>query len=227
MARDILCIPASEALVERVFSTARAVCNYRHNQMAPETIRGIMLVFYRQKIEREQLFEHYSVTDIIDSTYMNDEELSFEYNALIDNIQEKMALQYIPDRSPRQPNTYDRTRRNKDRQKDSRPENFLITAQEAMENLYETGVLDGLKFVTFGRHVNYSLSPMMHETAYAHLGMKGQYYRYTGSSLDELAALSQDPHFGGAGISQPFKVEIMSRCVALTRHAKAIGASKV
>ncbi|ELR10217.1 hypothetical protein GMDG_08728 [Pseudogymnoascus destructans 20631-21] len=46
---------------------------------------------------------------------MNDEEISFEYNALIDNIQEKMALQYIPDRSPRQPNTYDRTRRNKDR----------------------------------------------------------------------------------------------------------------
>ncbi|OAF60170.1 hypothetical protein VC83_02903 [Pseudogymnoascus destructans] len=115
MARDILCIPASEALVERVFSTARAVCNYRRNQMAPETIRGIMLVFYQQKIEREQLFEHYSVTDIIDSTYMNDEEISFEYNALIDNIQEKMALQYIPDRSPRQPNTYDQTRRNKDR----------------------------------------------------------------------------------------------------------------
>jgi hypothetical protein len=59
MARDILCIPASEALVERVFSTARAVCNYRRNQMAPETIRSIMLVYYRQKIEREQLFEHY------------------------------------------------------------------------------------------------------------------------------------------------------------------------
>ncbi|KFY43618.1 hypothetical protein V494_01890 [Pseudogymnoascus sp. VKM F-4513 (FW-928)] len=111
------------------------------------------------------------------------------------------------------------------RQKDSRPENFLITAQEAMETLYETGVLDGLKFITFGVHVNYSLSPMMHETAYACLGMKGQYIRYTGYSLDELAALSQDPQFGGAGISQPFKVEIMSRCIAHSRHAKAIGAS--
>lgn len=115
MARDILCIPASEALVERVFSTARAVCNYKRNQMAPDTIRGIMLVFYRQKIEREQQFEHYSVTDIINSTYMDDEEILFEYNALIDNIQEKMTLQYIPDRSPRQPNTFDRTKRNQDR----------------------------------------------------------------------------------------------------------------
>lgn len=115
MARDILCIPASEALVERVFSTARAVCNYKRNQMTPDTIKGIMLVFYRQKIEREQLFEHYSVTDIINSTYMDDEEIMFEYHALIDNIQEKMTLQYIPDRSPRQPNTYDRTKRNQDR----------------------------------------------------------------------------------------------------------------
>lgn len=115
MARDILCIPASEALVERVFSTARAVCNYKRNQMTPDTIRGIMLVFYRQKIEREQLFEHYSVTDIINSTYMNDEEILFEYHALIDNIQEKMTLQYIPDRSPRQLDTYDRTKRNQDR----------------------------------------------------------------------------------------------------------------
>lgn len=115
MARDILCIPASEALVERVFSTARGVCNYKRNQMTPDTIRGIMLVFYRQKIEREQLFEHYSVADIIDSTYMSDEEILFEYHALIDNIQEKMTLQYIPDRSPRQPNTYDRTKRNQDR----------------------------------------------------------------------------------------------------------------
>ncbi|OAF56587.1 hypothetical protein VC83_07141 [Pseudogymnoascus destructans] len=78
MARNILCIPASEALVEQVFSTARAVY-------------------------------------IIDSTYMNDEEILFEYHALIDNIQEKMTLQYIPDRSPRQPNTYDRTKRNQDR----------------------------------------------------------------------------------------------------------------
>jgi hypothetical protein len=115
MARDILCIPASEALVERVFSTARAVCNYKRNQMTPDTIRGIMLVFYRQKIEREQLFEHYSVADIINSTYMDDEEIMFEYHALIDNIQEKMMLQYIPDRSPRQPNTHDRTKRNQDR----------------------------------------------------------------------------------------------------------------
>lgn len=115
MARDILCIPASEALVERVFSTARAVCNYRRNQMAPDTIRGIMLVYYRQKIERERLFEHYSVTDIIDSTSMTEDEIEFEYNALVDNIQEKMAIQYIPDRSPNQLNTHNRTKRNEER----------------------------------------------------------------------------------------------------------------
>lgn len=115
MARDILCIPASEALVERVFSTARDVCNYRRNRMGPDTIRSIMLVYYRQKIEQEQLFEHYSVTDIINSTTMTEEEIAFEYNAIVDTIQEKMAIQYIPDRSPNMPNTHNRTTRNEER----------------------------------------------------------------------------------------------------------------
>jgi len=111
------------------------------------------------------------------------------------------------------------------RRRDNHPDSFLMTAQEAMRHLYQMGVLDALKFVTFGAHVSYSLSPMMHNTAYAHLGMKHEYYQFTASSLDELAVTSQDPHFGGAGISQPFKVEIMSRCAAHSRHAIAIGAS--
>ncbi|KFZ16137.1 hypothetical protein V501_02370 [Pseudogymnoascus sp. VKM F-4519 (FW-2642)] len=74
-----------------------------------------MLVYYRQKIEREQLFEHYSVTDIIDSTNMTEEEIAFEYNALVDNIQEKMEIQYIPDRSPNLPYTQNQTKRNEER----------------------------------------------------------------------------------------------------------------
>jgi shikimate 5-dehydrogenase len=111
------------------------------------------------------------------------------------------------------------------KRKDSRSENFLITAQEAMRNLYQMGSLDSLNFFTFGAHVNYSLTPMMHSLAYEQLGMTHEFYKYTASSLDELAVISQDPRFGGAGISQPFKVEIMSRCVAHSRHAKAIGAS--
>ena len=86
MARDVLCIPASEALIERVFSTTRAVCNYKRNQMTPNTIRAIMLVYYRQKIEREKLQEHYLVTDIINTINMTNEEVEFEYTTLVDNI---------------------------------------------------------------------------------------------------------------------------------------------
>jgi hypothetical protein len=115
MARDILCIPASETLVERVFSTARTVCNYKRNRLAPETIRAIMLVYYRQKIERERQFEHYSVTDIIDSTNMTEEEIGLEYNAMVETIQDKMAIQYIPDRSPNRQNTHNWTQRNEER----------------------------------------------------------------------------------------------------------------
>lgn len=104
-------------------------------------------------------------------------------------------------------------------------DNLLMTAQEAMQELYRLGLLDSLKFFTFGAHVSYSLTPMMHSLAYEQLGMKHEFFKHTASSLDELAVISQDPRFGGAGISQPFKVEIMSRCIAHSRHAKAIGAS--
>jgi hypothetical protein len=46
---------------------------------------------------------------------MTEEEIAFEYNALVDNIQEKMEIQYIPERSPNPPHTQNRTKRNEER----------------------------------------------------------------------------------------------------------------
>jgi shikimate 5-dehydrogenase len=94
-----------------------------------------------------------------------------------------------------------------------------------MQSLYQTHHYDSLRYYTFGAHVSYSLTPTMHSLAYYQLGMIHEFIKHPAKSIDELVELSRDPHFGGAGISQPFKVEIMSRCVAHSRHAKAIGAS--
>lgn len=44
------------------------------------------------------------------------------------------------------------------------------------------------------------------------------------ASLDEIQRLCQDSSFGGAAITRPFKVQIMSRIAARSYHAKAIGA---
>lgn len=114
MARDVLCIPATSTLVERVFSCSRDLCDYRRNQLTAETIRAIMLVYYRQKAEVQHLIRS-KVCDILDITGMTDEEIEIEYTAQIDKIQEKMELKYIPDIKPQPPRIPNRTKRNEER----------------------------------------------------------------------------------------------------------------
>lgn len=105
------------------------------------------------------------------------------------------------------------------------PPDFLITAQEAMQALYQTSVLDPLHFYIFGGAVFYSLSPRMHNAAYRICGMSHDFHTRQATSIEELHQLSLDPHFGGAGIAQPFKVELMSHIQAMSHHVKAIGAT--
>ena len=78
MARDILCIPAAESGVERVFSAARDVCRYRRGQLNPDTIRAIMLMYYsRQYNHRQSNYRQSHLTtalnDVLDTTGMTEE----------------------------------------------------------------------------------------------------------------------------------------------------------
>lgn len=42
MARDFLAVPASSVGPENLFSTARDICHYRRNRLAPETIEALI-----------------------------------------------------------------------------------------------------------------------------------------------------------------------------------------
>jgi shikimate 5-dehydrogenase len=44
-------------------------------------------------------------------------------------------------------------------------------------------------------------------------------------SLEDIHRLCQNSTFGGAAITQPFKVEVLSMVMAISSHAKAIGAA--
>ncbi|RFU33657.1 hypothetical protein B7463_g2709, partial [Scytalidium lignicola] len=101
---------------------------------------------------------------------------------------------------------------------------FLPTAAEAMRTLYQNGTFDHLHFCHLGASVFYSLSPAMHSAAYEICGMSHDFHSLQVSSVEDIHRLCQDPDFGGAAITQPFKVEIMSRIGAKSYHAKAIGA---
>jgi len=102
---------------------------------------------------------------------------------------------------------------------------FLPTAAEAMQALYQKSVLDPLHFYHLGASVFYSLSPTMHVAAYQVCGMSNDFQSLQVSSVEDIHRLCQDANFGGAAITQPFKVQILSRIAAKSYHAKAIGAA--
>ncbi|KAE9370784.1 hypothetical protein N431DRAFT_546541 [Stipitochalara longipes BDJ] len=101
---------------------------------------------------------------------------------------------------------------------------FLPTASEAMQALYQARVLDPLHFYHLGASVFYSLSPAMHTAAYQVCGMSNDFQSLQVSSLEDIHRVIQEQNFGGAAITQPFKVQILSRIAAKSYHAKAIGA---
>ncbi|KAI9642612.1 hypothetical protein NHQ30_009417 [Ciborinia camelliae] len=101
---------------------------------------------------------------------------------------------------------------------------FLPTAAEARQELYRKSILDPLHFVHLGASVFYSLSPAMHNAAYKVCGMSNDFQSLKVQSVDDIHAICQRPDFGGAAITQPFKVQIMSRIGPKSYHARAIGA---
>jgi len=101
---------------------------------------------------------------------------------------------------------------------------FLPTAAEAMQALYQRTILDPLHFYHLGASVFYSLSPAMHTAAYQVCGMNNDFHSLQVGSLEDIHRLCQDSNFGGAAITQPFKVQILARIAAKSYHAKAIGA---
>lgn len=101
---------------------------------------------------------------------------------------------------------------------------FLPTAAEAMEGLFKTSVLNPLHFYHLGVSVFYSLSPAMHSAAYRACGMSNDFQSLQVFSLEDIHRLCQGSNFGGAAITQPFKVDILSMVSSISTHAKAIGA---
>ena len=96
---------------------------------------------------------------------------------------------------------------------------YLTTASEAMEALYRSQLLDPLHFLILGGSVFYSLSPAMHTAAYQVCGLSHDFQSLDMASLEDIQRLGQDPNFGGAAITQPYKVAtlvIRLLCISLT-----------
>lgn len=99
-----------------------------------------------------------------------------------------------------------------------------ITTHEIQQILYATQTLNALRFYVFGSDVQYSLSPAVHKAGFQACWMPHMYDIRQCSSLEDVRALIQDDHFGGASISMPFKREIFSSVDSLSPSATEIGA---
>ncbi|EAW13583.1 repressor protein [Aspergillus clavatus NRRL 1] len=100
----------------------------------------------------------------------------------------------------------------------------LITSQDAVQALFQSYTLDPLQFYILGGNVAYSLSPVMYNAAFRHCGMSHTYSIPESPSLAALDRLGRDPHFGGASIVQPWRVQVSQKLASKSRHAEAIGA---
>lgn len=102
--------------------------------------------------------------------------------------------------------------------------NDVVSSKELTEALFATFVLQPMHFFIYGAQVDYSLSPTMHNSAFAACGMPHTYTAYSRDDLDEFKSLASSTRFGGAAVTQPFKTAILSYMHGLSSHAKIIGA---
>lgn len=99
-----------------------------------------------------------------------------------------------------------------------------LTFQECQSILYLTGLLRPKKFYVFGHPIPHSMSPVLHNTAFAALGLPHSYSKLDTASVDEIRRMIECPDFGGASVTLPHARNVIPLIQRLSRHAQIIGA---
>jgi 3-dehydroquinate dehydratase type I len=99
-----------------------------------------------------------------------------------------------------------------------------LTLQEAQAALYSSFVLDPKTFYVFGENIFFSLTPAMMNAAFRARGMPHECRLHQTTSLIDIRQLIEEPTFGGATITLPYKQEVIPLLDVISPSACAIGA---
>ncbi|KAI5457225.1 Shikimate dehydrogenase [Mariannaea sp. PMI_226] len=99
-----------------------------------------------------------------------------------------------------------------------------MSAAEIRRALGLLGDLEPLNFYLFGKPISLSRSPALHNTLFGQVGLPHQYHLLETDNVADVQGILTAPGFGGASVTIPLKLNIMTHVDELTAAAKAIGA---
>jgi pentafunctional AROM polypeptide len=99
-----------------------------------------------------------------------------------------------------------------------------LSATEIRQALSLLGELDARNFCLFGKPISASPSPILHNTLFKAFGLPHNYKRQETVDTNFIKSIIRETGFGGASVTIPMKLEVMSLLDELSEDVKVIGA---
>lgn len=99
-----------------------------------------------------------------------------------------------------------------------------LSAAEIRRGLALVGELERKKFYLFGKPISASRSPILHNALFQQVGLPHEYSLFETDNVTDVRDLIRSVDFGGASVTIPLKLDIMSLVDDISESAKAIGA---
>ncbi|EAQ83900.1 hypothetical protein CHGG_10304 [Chaetomium globosum CBS 148.51] len=99
-----------------------------------------------------------------------------------------------------------------------------LSATEIRQALSLIGELEPRSFYLFGKPISSSRSPALHNTLFGAAGLPHSYSNFETDNASDVQDLIRSPHFGGASVTIPLKLDIMPLLDSISDAARSIGA---
>ncbi|KKA29878.1 hypothetical protein TD95_003439 [Thielaviopsis punctulata] len=99
-----------------------------------------------------------------------------------------------------------------------------LSAAEIRRALALLGEIDTKQFYLFGKPISASQSPALHNTLFQATGLPHTYSRFETDDAAAVTDLIRAPHFGGASVTIPLKLDVIPLLDEVSAAATALGA---